>query len=232
MTARIINLADHRQPDTEAQGFYLPRDAAHLARVHPNTIAYWAREGIIVPTLTWTNEEEKARDGYSLHDVAYMRLVAILRENHTMREVVDALHYLTDRIGPPGPRWGTARVFSDSIEVWADFTDDKWDLTSVTQKGQRAWPEFFGPEFRHLQDRADALLVPEAYSRHVEVDPGIRNGSPVVRDTTITTSLIHALRLQGSAIVDIADSYPVLNRTKVRQADQFERFLDLRTVAA
>ena len=226
MPAKIINIADHRQPETEAQGFYVPREAARLARLPQSTITYWGNQGIIVPTLTWTNEEGKERDGYSLTDVVYMRLVAILRKRHKMREVVDALVYLTDRIGPPGPNWGNAVVFSSGRDVWADFRDSHWDLTSVTRKGQRAWPEFFSPEFRQLQERADALLVPEAYARHVQVDPGVRNGSPIVRDTTITTGLIRALRLQGSTIVDIADSYPVLNQTKVRQADQFERFLD------
>ena len=239
MPAKIIDISQHmKRGPVESQGFYVPGDAARLARLARSTIGYWAREGIIVPTLSWTNEDGDEREGYSFDDVLYMRLVGLLREKHPMRDVVRALEYLTDTLGPPGPRWSKAVVFSDATNVWTVLQEDKWGplssrvLAAATRGGQQAWPELFGTDFRRLQERADALLVPETFARYVEVDPAIRNGAPVVRTTTITTALIHSLMMQRTPIQTIAGYYPVLNQRQVRQADRFEQFLDMRGVAA
>ena len=231
MTAKIINLAEHRHPNMEAQGFYLPRDAARLARIAPGTLAYWGREGIIVPTLAWTDDYGKTKNGYSLHDLLYMRLVRILRPNHSMRDVVYALNHITDRVGPPGPLWANVVITPDA-NVWVEVLDDKWGQTSAMRGGQRGWPEFFSEEFHRLRERADAFLVPREFSKHVEVDPAARNGAPIIRSTTITTSLVHTLRNQGISIAEITEYYPALRRVQVTKADGYEKFLDFRGLAA
>ena len=231
MPAKIINLAEYRRPNTEPQGFYLPRDAARLARVAPTTLAYWGREGIIVPTLAWTDDDRKTKDGYSLSDVLYMRLVAILRLNHPMRDVVYALKHITDRVGPPSPLWANVVITPDA-DVWVEVLDDKWGQTSAMRGGQRGWPEFFSDEFQRLRERADAFLVPREFANHIEVDPAARNGAPIIRSTTITTNLIHTLRKQGISIGEITEYYPTLNRVHVAKADRYENFLDFRGLAA
>ena len=231
MSAKIINLSEHLHPNIQGQGFYVPRDAARLARLAPSTIAYWEREGIIVPTLAWTDEDENIKHGYSLQDVLYMRLVAILRPNHPMRDVVYALQHITERVGPPGPQWSDVIVVPGA-EVWVEVLDDKWGLTSAMRGGQRGWREFFSEEFHQLRERTDALLVPKGFAKHVEVDPAARNGAPIIRSTTIPTNLVHTLRKRGMSINNIVDYYPVLKQVQVKKADRYESFLDHRGLAA
>jgi DNA-binding transcriptional MerR regulator len=85
------------QPKTEEQGFYLPRDAARLARLHRSTVTYWKNQGIIVPTLSWTDEVGDTLNGYSLHDVLYMRLVAILRPKNLSK--INTAHLQVNHVG-------------------------------------------------------------------------------------------------------------------------------------
>ncbi len=231
MTAKIINLAEHRQSSKEPRGFYVPRDAARLARLPQSTITYWGNQGIIVPTLAWTDEDGNSKNGYSFQDVLYMRLVAILRPKHPMQDVVYALQHITERVGPPGPQWANVIVVPDA-NVWVEVPDDKWGHTSAMRGGQRGWVEFFSDEFRQLRERADALLVPHEFAKHVAVDPDIRDGAPIVRSTTLTTSLVHTLRKQGMSISSIVADYPNLNPSRVKAADRYEGFLDLRGLAA
>jgi uncharacterized protein (DUF433 family) len=231
MSAKIINLSEHRRSNGEAPGFYLRREAARLALLAPSTVDYWNHEGIIVPTLAWTDEDGKTREGYSFQDVLYMRLVAILRPKHPMRDVVYALKHITDRVGPPGPRWANVVIVPDA-EVWVKVPDDKWGRTSAMRGGQRGWEEFFGEAFQQLQQRSDALLVPQGFAKHVEVDPATRNGAPIIRSTTITTKVVHTLRKQGMSIDDILEYYPVLKRVQATKAGRYENFLDYRGLAA
>ena len=214
------------------QGFYSRREAARLARVPVATVSLWATKGIVVPTSKWVDEDGKETQGYSFEGLVYLRLVRLLRtQDFPMRTVVNAVNHLRDVFGPPGPRWERARIFSDGRDVWVDHKNN-WGVTSAGRKGQKAAQELFGPEFALLKQRADALLVPSDFARHVEIDPGIRNGLPVVRKTTIQTATIHSLHRSGLTYKRVGEYYPHLFRTQIVRADKFEQFLDNESIAA
>ena len=214
------------------RGFYSRRDAARLARVPLATVSLWSKKGIVVPTCEWIDEDDKVTQGYTFEGLVYLRLVRLLRRQHfPMRAVVDAVNHLRDVFGPPSPRWEEARIFSDGREIWVDHKA-AWGVTSASRKGQKVEQELFGPEFALIKQRADALIVPGDFARHVEIDPGIRNGLPVVRKTTIQTATIRSLRKSGLTYGRIREYYPHLSRPQISRADRFEQFLDNESMAA
>ena len=214
------------------QGFYSRREAARLARVPLATLSLWSTKGIVVPTSTWIDEDDKETQGYSFEGLVYLRLVRLLRTlNFPIRAVVNAVDHVREMFGSPGPRWEAARIFSDGRDIWVAHKDT-WEVTSASRKGQKAAQVLLGPEFALLKQRADALLVPSDFARHVEVDPGIRNGLPVVRKTTIQTATIHRLHRTGLTYKRIGEYYPHLSRTQIARADKFERFIVSESIAA
>ena len=214
------------------QGFYSRKEAARLARVPPATVSLWNTKGIVVPTSTWIDENDKETQGYSFEGLVYLRLVRLLRtQDFPMRAVVHAVNHLKDVFGPPGPRWEDARIFADGRDIWVDHKDN-WEVTSASRRGQKAAQVLLGSEFALLKERADALLVPSDFARHVQVDPGIRNGLPVVRETTIQTATIHSLHGNGLTYRRIGEYYPHLSRLQIVRANRFEQFLDSDSIAA
>ncbi len=214
------------------QGFYSRREAARLARVPLATVSQWSKKGIVVPTSKWIDEDDKEVEGYSFEGLVYLRLVRLLRtQDFPMRAVVHAVDHLRDVFGPPGPNWEEARIFSDGRDIWVAHKDT-WEVTSANRKGQKVAQVLLGPEFALLKQRADALLVPGEFARHVEVDPRIRNGLPVVRKTTIQTATIYSLHQTGRTYRRIGEYYPHLSRAQIVGANRFEQFLDNESIAA
>ena len=215
-----------------SQGFYSRREAARVGRVPEATVSLWATKGIVVPTCKWVDENDKEIQGYSFEGLVYLRLVRLLRaHDFPMRSVVNAVNHLRDVFGPPGPKWEEARIFTDDREIWVAHKND-WKVTSASRQGQKVAQELFGLEFALLKQRADALLVPSKFARHVEVNPAIRNGLPVVRKTTIQTETIYSLHRTGLTYGRIGEYYPHLSRIQIVHADKFERFLDSASLAA
>lgn len=215
-----------------AQGFYSRKEAARLARVPLGTLSQWSKMGIVVPTSRWVDEDDKETLGYTFEALIYLRLVRLLRtQSFPMRSVVDAVYHLRDVFGPPGPRWEEARIFTDGSDIWVNHKDT-WGVTSANRKGQKAAQVLLGPEFALLKERADSLLVPTEYARYVEVDPGIRNGLPVVRKTTIQTATIRGLHQSGLTYKRIGEYYPRLSSIQIVRANKFEQYLDGESIAA
>lgn len=213
-------------------GYYVPSEAARIARVPVHSLHAWRRRGIVVPTIRWIDELEHEQNGYSFNGIVYLRLIKMLRDARvSLEKSVEVVYHLTARFGPPSTSWEEARIFRYGRDIDV-YGKDEWRTTVATKGGQKAWDELFGEEFIQLRDRADALLIPTRYQRYVEIDPHVRDGLPVVRATTIQTNLMHALRLQGQTHVEIQQDYPVLTLPQVKGADAYESFLDAEALAA
>src|SRR4051794_25376308 len=80
--------------DVEAIGFYTARDVARLAGVSPRRIARWAREGIILPSIS------QQPNIYSYADAGEAMLAHYLvREGKTPSEIKQIVHDLRDEFG-------------------------------------------------------------------------------------------------------------------------------------
>ena len=153
------------------------------------------------------------------------------KEAFPLRKVVNAVSHLADVFGAPGPNWEDARIFTDRNDIWVDHKN-QWEITSATRSGQKVAHQLFGPEFSSLRERADSFLVPREFYQYVEIDPRVKNGHPVIRNTTIETVTIHALRTHKLTYNQIREYYPNLSRDQIVRSDKFEQFLDAEFLAA
>lgn len=210
-------------------GFYLPTEACRIAMVPTWTLNYWKRNGIIIPTVKWTDELDKEHLGHTFETVVFMRLIRLLREQHiNLHNTVNAMQQLKQRFGSPSIGWANARIFVDKNDayVYEEKDRDTWGTTVSTRYNQRVMDFIFGDEFALLKERADALLIPSQFMDYVEIDPNFQNGLPIVLNTTILTNTVHTLKQQGYEFTDIHDMYPFIPVEKIEGAEGYETFLD------
>ena len=214
--------------NTAPLGFYTTQDASRIARIPENTLRDWRNKGVIVPSLEFTDEDGKSSWGYNYEALMLARMLRILRENHVgLRRAVATLRHCLERFGPPGPVWAEVKIFVfEGSEVFT-YREDEWDSTAPVRAGQKAAEQLFGEDFSLVKENADALLVPKQFLEWVQIDPDIRDGSPVVRGTRIRTQTLRGMidaNWTPLLVVDLA--YPHLNEKQVRNAVEYERFLD------
>lgn len=211
---------------SKAHGFYTAREAARISGVPLQRLYAWRRAGIIVPRVVVEDDEGREEAGYDFEAIVYLRLLRLMREQGiSLLEAVKALKHLRDRFGAVGPAWENARLFKHGSKVIV-YGPDEWQDTVASQHGQRLIAELFGQEFALLRERADALLIPRRFLKVVQINPEVRSGLPVVRDTTLPTSLIYSLYQQGYGVQSIREAYPTLSLSQIRGAIAYERFLD------
>jgi DNA-binding transcriptional MerR regulator len=211
----------------QAQGFYTPLEASRIAQVPLWTVNSWKRSGIVIPSVEWLDEYDKVHIGHTFETVVFLRLIRLLRDKgFSLREAVKAIKTLRDRLGVPSKRWGDAKIFTDKRDIYVQDNRDGWEVTVATRSHQKIADFLFGKEFELLKDRADALLIPKQFLNYVEIDTSIKNGLPIVLDTSVPTNLIHKLKLQGYRYLDISDMYPFIALNKMRGAEGYEKFLD------
>lgn len=208
-------------------GFYTSAEASRVAQVPLWTVHFWRRSGIVIPSVEWTNERGKIHIGHTFETVVFLRLIRLLREKGiTLFTSVKAVKLLRDRFGPPSKKWADVKIWVDQKDVYVYDARDGWDSTVVTKSHQKLAEFLFGKEFVQLKDRADALLIPEQFLKHVEIDPYIQNGLPIILGTSVVTSLVHKLRFQGYEYPDIQEMYSFIPNKKIIGAEEYETFLD------
>ena len=208
-------------------GFYTSAEASRVAQVPLWTVHFWRRSGIVIPSVEWIDEREKIHIGHTFETVVFLRLIRLLREKEiTLFTSVKAVKLLRERFGPPSKKWADVKIWVDQKDVYVYDSRDGWDSTVVTKDHQKLAEFLFGEEFVQLKDRADALLIPEQFLEHVEIDPSIQNGLPIILGTSVLTSLVHKLRLQGYEYPDIREMYSFIPNNKIIGAEEYETFLD------
>ncbi len=211
---------------TNDHGFYTTAEASRIARVPQWTVNAWRREGVVVPSVEWTSEEGKSESGYTFETLVFLRLIRMLREQRiSLLHAVEAVDSLRKRFGPPGVNWADARLFTQNGRVFA-CKQDEWQTTMAPSHQKVFETLLFEEEFAGLKDRLDSLLVPKEFAKFVEIDPSIRNGLPIVINTTIPTNVIHNLRQQRYRYEQIHAMYPFITRRTIIGADKYEDFLD------
>ncbi len=207
-------------------GFYTSAEASRIARVPRWTLNSWHRAGVVIPSVEWVDEQDKSHMGHTFETLVFLRLIRMLREKHiTLITSVKVVKSLRDRFGPPGKRWADAKIFTEHGVVYVSDRDE-WKTTVATRGHQKLADFLFGDEFIHLRDRADALLIPRQFMNYVEIDPSVRNGLPIVLDTSVMTSVIHSYRQQGYKYNEVHDMYPFILKRTIIGADEYEGFLD------
>ena len=157
-----------------------------------------------------------------------IRIMRALREDRLdLPSVGVALRHLTERLGPPSMGWADASVSIVGSKIFAQEPDG-WDVTLATEFGQKVETRPFGDLFPELRGREEPgdILVPEDFAPHVEINPQIMGGQPVIRGTRLPTSVVASLNSKGQSLPALAELYKPISRLSIEKAIAFENFLN------
>lgn len=217
------------KPVTKWQGLYSTAQVARLARIPTSTLYSWKTKGILKPSLVIMEGDTEIDYGYSYADLTIARLMRALRDKKlNLKSVGIALHHLFDRLGPPSKGWADAYVYIVGNRVFAEKRQaDEWGTTAATAYGQRVETQFFGDLFEILRDMEEggSILIPQAFSKAVDIDPRIMDGEPVIKNTRIPTRSLFTKFLAGKTSDELSRLYG-LAKQLIEKAIEYERFLD------
>ncbi|MBE0449018.1 MAG: DUF433 domain-containing protein [Actinobacteria bacterium] len=117
------------------------------------------------------------------------------------------------------------RLRTDGKEVYL-FEDDEYRQISGKHEDNRVWKHIVEPFFREIEFRDEYAhrWFPPSGNKMVMLDPDIRFGEPVVKDTRIGTKNIINLVKAGDSLDSIAKYYD-LDLKQVKAATRFEERL-------
>lgn len=196
-------------------GYYEASRAAALAGVPKSTLYHWAREELIVPSISATREKL-----WSYGDLLTLRLVRWLRTDKpeaartTMRDVRKTLDHLGDAlwtVDEAGRAVPTIKVTRAGKVIWVDGPAE-------TLSGQRVFEgdefDLFGP-FHTGPD----LRVPRPRLRIV---PGKVAGEPHLAHSRLITRDVAGLAARGFNLHEIGGLYPNEDPDALREAIDLE----------
>ncbi|HWT94802.1 MAG TPA: DUF433 domain-containing protein [Solirubrobacteraceae bacterium] len=205
-----------------AIGYYTANEVARLAGVSPQRIGRWAREEIILPSVS------RRPNVYSYADAGEAILAHYLvREGKKPRDIKAIVHLLRETYGD----WplATAPLSHDGklVVVW-DPTRKVY--VSVDQPGH----ELLGGTLLNLRVIREALgrggwVSIEHPRDHVEVDPDRQSGAPVIRGRRITTAFVASMAAEPGGREVLREDYG-LSEAEIDDAVAYEQ--DVAAVAA
>ena len=209
------------------EGCYEADRAAALAGVPKSTVYYWARTGVVVPTVS---PERPKRWSYA--DLMALRIVQWLRKPKTepggdvpgspMTEVRRALAELDQR----------------GIDLWAAEYDGPSSPLRVNRAGAILIVTASGTETPYgeqvmegtldlLGPFGDGLLGPDLLRPRplLRIVPGKLSGEPHIAHTRITSESLAALSRRGHRLDSISALYPDQEPLAIKEALDLERQL-------
>jgi uncharacterized protein (DUF433 family)/DNA-binding transcriptional MerR regulator len=197
-----------------AIGSYTAAEVARLAGVSSRRIGSWAREGIILPSVS------TRPNIYSYADAG---------------EAIVA-HYLVDQGKGPGSVRKAVERLREQFGPWplatAPLAHDGAMLLEWND-AQGCWISVDIPEHEVIEETLiDLTLIATALGRggwvtidkpreHVEVDPERHSGVPVVRGRRLPTSLVAAIATEADGRAILRDDYE-LSKAEIDDAVGYE----------
>lgn len=198
--------------------------AAALSGATYNQLVYWrsSRGGaasLLVPEYrhgrTWL---------YSFRDVVALRTFAYLREDVSLQKIREAVRTLGD-LGDAEHLSEYRLYAADGSVVWVPPDGDHVDL--VARRGQLRAGVVMRDVFGAFENRGGRKVLPllRPY-RHITVDPQLRGGFPVVRDTRIPYDLVASLVRAGTRSNQVRELYPAVSPAGARDAARMADYVD------
>jgi uncharacterized protein (DUF433 family) len=218
----------------DLRGAYQADRASALSGVPKSTIHYWARNDVLVPSIS--PERVKL---WSYPDLMGLRTIYWLRQSKTV----------TDSVAVPATSMGAVRralaaLKELDLELW---TEQQGPAVAVSRSGEvffnaagavsnvagqrpldADWLDLIAP-FETEQGRAPNLYAPRPSLRIV---PGKLSGSPHIIKTRIETIALAALEERGLSESKIASLYPIAPRASIGEALDLEHQLQRNLQAA
>jgi uncharacterized protein (DUF433 family)/DNA-binding transcriptional MerR regulator len=205
-----------------AIGYYTPREVARLAGVSAHRIGRWAREGIILPSVS------RRPNIYSYADAGEAILAHYLIEQRKKpREIKKIVHLLRREYG----QWplANAPIAHDGSLVLVE-DKERGLYVSLDRPGHEVINETLVDlkEIREALGRGGwvALQHPR---EHIEVDPDRHSGEPVIRGRRVPTALVFNVAAAPEGRELLRDDYE-LTDAEIDDAIGYEE--DLAALAA
>ena len=208
-------------------GAYTADRAAALSGVPKSTIHWWARNDVLVPSVSATRVML-----WSYADLMGLRVIYWLRQRKTTKLGVEI-----PRTSMPAIRRALKDLRALEVSVWDSgrpslLVDTRGQLhVKVDQRVQNLAGQVISEDLLDLiapfptveGTRGPDLVTPRAELR---IMPGKLSGSPHVVDTRLETRALAALAADGFDVAGIQRLYPYVSQPQVVQALELERQLD------
>lgn len=215
-------MAMRRTARKEVHLSYSPKLAAALSGATIRQLAHWRRPGpdgrtVLVPELS-----AQRPILYSFQDVVALRTCVRLRQEASLQKIRRALDSLRSDLGLRD-HLSSYQLVADGSSIYVLEKDHAIDL--IRQKGNVVIHQFvdvlrpFYVQGRQIPD----LLDPRS---HVEVDPAVRGGEPVITGTRIPYEDVAALMRDGVSAEDVHDFFPQVTADAARDAFDFASYVD------
>ncbi len=196
-------------------GLYSSKTAARVARVKHQCFQAWSRAHLLEPTQVG---REKV---YSYHDLLRIRLILRLREaGFKPKQIRTALDTLSMMSGGAPDAWLKSTIYIESgITVAVLAEHPQWNPVAVPKGPQKMALVFFPDLAKELEKE----LVPPDRFKHIQINPEVLGGAPVVSGTRIPTRAVALVKESGE---EPRRAYPELTAEQVREAIEYEEFLE------
>jgi uncharacterized protein (DUF433 family) len=205
----------------ENGGAYSADRAAALSGVPLSTVHYWARKGLLAPSVS--AERTKL---WSYADLLELRAIDWLRKGKD-----ELVGHEIPRSRMKQIREAKARLANFDLRLFQDGIS----TIAVTRAGEviicRHGVVPHDSQGQQLTDYVD-LIQPEAARIHllrprktIRIVPGKLSGAPHVQETRVETEALHALKVSGYDSMSIRALYPYLSIEAVEEAIDLEEEL-------
>lgn len=201
---------------------YSPKLAAALSGATVRQLSHWRRPGpdgrpVLTPELS-----AERPILYSFQDVVALRTCVRLRQEASLQKIRRALDSLRMDLGLRD-HLSLYQLVADGSSIYLLDEDHAVDL--VRHKGNVVIHQFVDVlQPFYVQGRQiPALLEPRP---HVEVDPAVRGGEPVITGTRIPYEEVASLMRDGVAAEDVHEFYPHVTADAARDAYDFASYVD------
>ena len=199
-------------------GMYSARIAARIARIPSQRFQAWTKSKLLRPYKF--SYGKRIENIYTYDDLLLMRLIVRLREQgasaKSIRVALNTIEYMTQ--GDPTSWKQVSMGVSEGlvVVVFPDESKQSWNPIAAS-KGPQKMAVIFFPEL--LEELRNELVPPDRF-KHIEIDPDVLGGSPVIKGTRISTSAVMSvLESEG----DPTEVYPTLTDEQVAEAREYEQ---------
>jgi uncharacterized protein (DUF433 family)/DNA-binding transcriptional MerR regulator len=202
------------------KGVYSSRLTAKLAGVSLRQLRYWVKKELISPGSY--DAPYRGRDLFAYPDIVQARVIGRMRDAELpLQRISKAVAWLRNVMQSQSD-WHTKTMITDGKDVFVMLGPHEAETYSVvTQPGQAVIKISLGDIAAELTKAGELLGLGD----HLDADPAVLGGTPVIRNTRVPTSLVHQLLGEGQSVEEIRAMYPGIDEEAVRAAEEFEQQL-------
>ncbi len=157
---------------------------------------------------------------YTYDDLLLMRLIVRLKEQgakpRNIRKALDTIAYMG---GNDRNAWKRSRILvSDGViaVILQDPGMTEWNPVAASRGSQKMAEVFFPELIKELRND----LVPRERFKHIEVDPDVLGGAPVIKGTRVSTRAVMSVLESGG---NPKEAYPTLTDSQIAEVKDYEQ---------